>query len=239
VLAGEIFGPAQMRSATSETGPRLMPDRALPYMLRAGSGGPVVASAPYKDLRFLAGAGAVYATPADLVAFVGKVREGRFGEELRKWAEQGEKDEWRGWYGRINGYEASLDLLPSQDLAFALVTNLRSAATWQLRQRIQDLLVDSPVLAIPLPPARTASFEPSSDLVGLYGDPDDPVEIAILEGELARDGNQIYPMAGAKYYIPVSGSTMRFHRRDGNVESIVTTFGDGKERILPKLLPPA
>jgi len=238
VLAEDIFKPAQMTSAMSETGPRLMPNRALPYILGAGKGGPAIEAAPYKDLRFLAGAGSVYATPADLVAFVRKVRDGAFGEELQRWAKTGDKDKWRGWYGRINGYEASLDLLPSQDLVLAMVSNLQSAANWRLRQRIHDLLVGRSVLAIPLPPARAATFEPPSDLVGLYGDRNDPVEVAVHEGELYRDENQIYPVAVDKYYIPVSGAMMRFHRQNGIVDSIVTTFDDASERVLRKVAAP-
>ncbi|HKF44057.1 MAG TPA: serine hydrolase domain-containing protein [Thermoanaerobaculia bacterium] len=234
-LAESVFKPAQMNFAVGETGPRLMPDRALPFVLRAGRVGPAVEAAPYKDLRFLAGAGSVYATPADLVAFARKARDGGLGEELQSWINAGGKDKWRGWYGRVNGYEASLDLLPSQDLVVVLLSNLQSAANWQLRQRIHDLLLGRPVLAIPMPPARAAGFEPSSDLVGLYGDLDDPVEVAVHEGEIYRDENQIYPIAGDRYYIPVSGNTMRFHRQEGKVDSIVTTLPDGSERVLRKL----
>src|SRR5262249_4192138 len=133
-LAEGVFKPAGMSTAMSETGPRLMANRALPYMLRAGKSGPAVEAAPYKDLRFLTGAGSVYATPADLVAFARRARDGAFGEELHSWARGGDRDEWRGWYGRGNGYEASVDLLPSQDLVVVLVSNLQSAANWQLRQ---------------------------------------------------------------------------------------------------------
>jgi D-alanyl-D-alanine carboxypeptidase len=237
-LAEEIFKPAQMTSAMSETGLRLMPNRALPHILGAGKGGVAVESAPYKDLRFLAGAGSVFATPADLVAFARKALAGAFGEELQTWADAGDKEKWRGWYGRINGYEASVDLLPSQDLVVAMVSNLQSAANWQLRRRIQDLLVGRPVLAIPMPPARAANFEPPFDLVGLYGDRDDPLEIAVHEGELYRDESQIYPIAGDKYYLPVAAFTMTFHRQNGNVDSIVTTFADGNERVLRKVPAP-
>jgi CubicO group peptidase (beta-lactamase class C family) len=237
-LAEDLFKPAHMSSATSETGPRLMPRRALPYMLRAGKGGPAAEAAPYKDLRFLTGAGSVFAAPADLVAFARKVRDGAFGGELQSWAKAGDTDEWRGWYGRGNGYEASVDLLPSQDLVVVMESNLQSAANWQLRQRIRDLLVGRSVRAIPLPPARAASFEPPSEVVGLYGDPSDPVAVAVHEGELYRDENQIYPVAGGKYYIPASGATMRFDRQNGNVHSVVTNFDGGSERVLRKVAAP-
>ncbi len=237
-LAEEIFKPAQMKSAMSETRPRLMPSRALPYVLGAGKGGPAIETAPYKDLTFLAGAGSVYATPADLVAFARKARDGALGEELQGFTNAGDKDTWRGWYGRTVGYEASVDLLPSQDLVVAMVSNLQSAANWQLRKRIRDLLVGHPVLAIPMPPARAANFELPSDVVGLYGDRNDPLEFAVHEGELYRDESQIYPIAGDKYYIPVAGFTMRFHRQDGNVDSVVTTYDDGRERVLRKMAAP-
>jgi hypothetical protein len=128
-----------------------------------------------------------------------------------------------------------VDLLPSQDLVVVLVSNLQSAANWQLRQRIRDLLVGRSVLALPMPPARAANFEPPSDVVGLYGDRDDPVEVAVHEGELYRD--EMY-LAGDKYYIPVAGFMMRFHRQNGNVDSIVTTFADGSERVLQKVAAP-
>jgi len=237
-LAEEIFKPAQMSSAMSATGQRLMPNRALPYVLSAGRVGPAVESAPYKDFRFLTGAGSVYATPADLVVFARKARDGAFGDELQSWTNAGDKDKWRGWYGRTIGYEASVDLLPSQDLVVAIESNLQSAANWQLRQRIRDLLVGRSVLGLPMPPARAANFEPPSDVVGLYGDRDDPLELVVHEGELYRDESQIYPIAGEKYYLPVAGFTMRFHRHNGRVDSIVTTYADGSERVLQKVAAP-
>jgi CubicO group peptidase (beta-lactamase class C family) len=47
VLAERILRPARMTGATSESGLRLMPRRALPYILGAGSHGPAVERAPY------------------------------------------------------------------------------------------------------------------------------------------------------------------------------------------------
>lgn len=234
VLAEKISRPAQMTAATSETGLRLMPNRALPYILGAGSHGPAVERAPYADLRFLTGAGSVYATPADLTAFARKAREGSFGEELKSFASQGDPQEWRGWYGRFNGYEASVDLLPSQDVTFAMVSNLQSATNWQLRKRIHDLLLGRPVSAIPLPPPRVANFEPPSDVVGIYGEGDDAIEIFVRDGELYRDETQVYPIAGDRYYLPPSAFTMRFHRQDGHVDSLVTTYADGSEKTRQK-----
>jgi hypothetical protein len=119
-----------------------------------------------------------------------------------------------------------------------MVSNLQSAANWQLRERIRGLLLGRAVLPIPMPPARASGFEPSADVVGLYGDRNEPLEIAMKDGVLYRDENQIYPVAGEKYYIPASGATTWFRRQDGKVVSVALTFGDGNERVLQKLATP-
>ena len=237
-LADFVFKPARMKSARSETGRRLMPNKALPYQLVPGDVKTAIAATPYKDLRFLTGAGSVFATPMDLLHFVRAAQAGVFGSELRDWSYRGDAKKWRGWYGRTNGYEASVDILPSENLVFVFLSNLQSAANWQLRQRIQDLLLGRPVVSMTLPPPRVQSFEPTTSVVGLYGDRGSPVEIAIEDGELVRDENYIYPIAGNSYYIPVSGSTMRFDRApDGVIDSVVTIWGNGRETVLPKLPP--
>ena len=43
---------------------------------------------------------------------------------------------WTGWYGRINGYEGSVDYLPSADITIVLLSNLQSGANWQIRERL-------------------------------------------------------------------------------------------------------
>ena len=60
----------------------------------------------------------------------------------------------------------------------------------------------------------------------------DPVQVGLHEGELYRDETQIYPIAGNRYFLPVSGFTMKFHRQNMNVDSIVKIYDDGSERVL-------
>ena len=84
VLAERIFRPASMASATDETGEQLMMNRALPFRLGAGAVNTEVASARYKDLGFLTGAGSVYATAEDLLRFVRALHDGRFGSVSQK-----------------------------------------------------------------------------------------------------------------------------------------------------------
>ncbi len=231
VLAERVFRPAGMTSATGETGQRLLPRRAMPYRLGADDGRLVVKNAPYKDLRFLTGAGSVYATPRDLLRLVRAVESGAFGSEAAERAFSGDPTAWRGWTGRTNGYEAFLDVLPAEGLVFVFLNNLQSAANWQLRDRIRNLLVGQPAAAVPLPPPVAEPFEDPEALVGSYG----PAEIRLEDGALFRGDNEFYPVDGQRYYIPASGTVMRFRRDSaGTADAIVTIGGDGEERILPR-----
>ncbi|HEV8357146.1 MAG TPA: serine hydrolase domain-containing protein [Gemmatimonadales bacterium] len=231
ILAERVFRPASMTSATDETGQKLMAGRALPYVLERGPRSVTVASAPYKDLGFLIGAGSVYATAGDLLHFVRALHRGTFGSVARKLLGTPGDTAWTGWYGRINGYEGSVDFLPSADITVVLLSNLQSGANWQIRQRVRSIMVGRPISGIAAPPAVAPAFENPAQFVGLYGDPADPVGVVEKDGRLLRDGNEFYPISGGRYYLPASGATMRFARdSSGNVDSMLTRFGTAPER---------
>jgi CubicO group peptidase (beta-lactamase class C family) len=231
ILQEFVFEPAQMSSAVSETGQRPMPRRAMPHRLGADEEQVVVKKSPFKDLRFLTGAGSVYATAQDLLTFVASVSSGTFGVAVRDEVVGGDPDEWRGWAGRTNGYEGWVDIHPGRDLVLVVLTNLQSAANWQLHEQIRNVLIGQPSRTIPLPPAVTASFEEPESLVGSFG----PAEITYADGELSRGDNEFYPTDGGRYYIPASGTLMRF-RRDttGRVDAIISIGGDGRENVLQR-----
>jgi CubicO group peptidase (beta-lactamase class C family) len=240
VLRDRIFGPASMTAASGETGQQLMPRRALPYRLGASAGAIVVASASYKNLGFLTGAGSVYATAEDLFRFARALRNGVFGPAGKTRVAESAGQTWRSWYGRTNGYEASVDVLPAADLTFVFLSNLRSAANWQVREQVKNLLAGRTAAAIPRPPPPLdASFETPDSFLGSYGDPSDPIVVAMVDGHFFRDDNEFYPIAGGRYYIPASGSVMRFRRTgDAIVDGIVTvTPWNGAERLILKLPP--
>ena len=228
-LAERILGPAGMASAVSETGQSLMPHRAMPYRLGAENRKVAVKSAPYKDLRFLTGAGSVFATAQDLLRFLQAIHDGTFGGGLWDQMFGSEAASWSGWTGRANGYEASVDVFPAQNLIFVFLSNLRSAANWQTRERIQDILLGRTTGSVPLPPPVADEFEEPESLVGSYG----PARIMLAEGRLFRGDNEVYPIEGGRYYIPASGSLMRFRRdSDGVVDAIISLRGGGKETVL-------
>jgi CubicO group peptidase (beta-lactamase class C family) len=240
VLAERIFRPASMTSATDETGEQLMMNRALPYRLGAGAVNVTVASAQYKDLGFLTGAGSLYTTAEDLLHFVRALHNGTFGSVAEKQLGARTDTVWTGWYGRINGYEASVDFLPTQDLTFIFLSNLRSAANWQIREQVRQILRGRAVIAIASIPPVAPSFEPPSAVVGAYGDPADPLVISEADGRLFRDESEFYPIAGGRYYLPASGTTFRFVRGStGSVDSVVTRFPwAAQERALGRIARP-
>jgi CubicO group peptidase (beta-lactamase class C family) len=224
VLQDRIFLPASMATSSGETGQQLMPQRALPHRLGASAGAVVVANAAYKHLGFLTGAGSVYATAADLFRFARAARNGLFGPSGKARTTEQDGQMWRSWYGRTNGFEASVDLLPGSDVTFVFVSNLRSAANWQIRERVKNVFVGRESDAMIRPPSPLPGpFEPPDSVLGPYGDPSDPIVITMVDGHLFRDDNEVYPVAGERYYIPASGSVMRFRRTSaGIVDALVT-----------------
>ena len=240
VLAERIFRPAAMTLATGETGARLMPGRALPYILGAGATTTAVISASYKNLGFLTGAGSVYASAADMLHLVRALRAGKFGSAAAQEHLGDPADTtWSGWYGRTDGYESSVDYLPAQDLTFVFLSNLRSTANWQLRIQVRNVLRGHPVMPLASVPAVVPPFEPVESIVGPYDDAPDSIVISHVDGRLLRDGDDIYPMAGGWYYEPASGAMMRFARdAAGAVDSMVTRYPwSGKERAMRRLGP--
>lgn len=168
-LAYRVFKPAGMTSAISETGQRLMPRRARPYRLGADDGEVLVKSTPYKDLGFLTRADSVYATAEDLLHFVQAIHDGVFGEELWDQVFDADATTWSGFTGRTSGYEASVDVLPSRNLTFVFLSNLQSAANWQVREQVQSLLLGREPAVISLPPPVAEPFEEPGSLVGSFG----------------------------------------------------------------------
>lgn len=229
VLAEKVFEPAGMAAAIGETGRGLMPRRAVPHVLGVEAGHLAVKAAPNKDLRFLTGAGSVYATAEDLLRFVLAVRDRVFGGDIAEEAFGVEPGQWVALAGRTNGYEASVDVLPTVDLTVVFLSNLQSATNWQLRERIVSLLDGRSAEPIPLPPAVATRFEDPAELTGTFG----PAEITVEAGRLFRGENEFYPVVGGRYYIPASGTFMRF-RRDvsGRVDAILSTSGNGRETVL-------
>jgi CubicO group peptidase (beta-lactamase class C family) len=234
ILAEQVFRPAGMTGAIDETSQQLMSGRVMPYRFSVDGAQLVVASAAYKDMSFLTGAGSVYATAEDLLNFANAMRAGTLGKAAQEQVKAADGS-WRGFYGRNNS-EASVDVLPSSGITLVLLANLRSAATWQLRAQLKNLLQRKPTTAIQRPGPVGPRFEPTSSFVGKYGNPSDPVEISEVEGKLYRDEIEFYPTDGERYCSSASGFIFRFRRNaSGSVDAMVTVNASGQETVLPRI----
>jgi CubicO group peptidase (beta-lactamase class C family) len=235
VIKSRIFEPARMSSALEETGEQLMPGRAAPYHLGIGDGRAVVENEPYQNLSFLSGAGSTYATATDMLRFVRAMRAGTLGAAARKELLGDTVQAWHSWYGRTNGYEASVDFRASDDVTVVFLSNLRSAANWQVRGQIKHALDGDAPTTIGIAAPAAAPFEDFSTLPGTYGTPDNPVPVDTADGKLIRDGDEVYPTSDGWYYMPTSGSLMRFHRdASGAADAMITRLA-GKETSKPRM----
>ena len=235
VLAERVFDPAGMRNAMSETGRELMTHRASPYTLGTTDGRITALNVPYKDLRFLTGAGSVYASAEDLFHYVRAMHAGVFGPELWDQAVDADAMEWRGWTGWTSGYEAYMDVLPAEDLTLLLLTNLRSMVTWQTRQAVRTLLNGDQVEPFVLPPPRAEPFESFASVTGIYNRNGSLVEIRLEEGRLFRGDNEIYPTTDERYFTPASGSFVAFRRNEqGEVEALLSP-PDDEQSAMPRI----
>ena len=155
---------------------------------------------------------------------------GAFGKDYSKKVFDGDPAKWQGWTGRTNGYEASVDVLSSEELTFVFLSNLQSAANWQLREQIRNALAKQPVTPVPLPPPVAEQFEDPAAIVGRYG----AAEVAMVDGRLFRGENEFHPIAGRRYYVPVSGTIMHFRRNAaGAVDALVSISGE-RETVVPR-----
>lgn len=237
VLDERVLRPAGMASSSDETGQRLLPGRATPHGLGTVDGRVAVKTVPPRDLRFLTGAGSVYATAGDVLRLARAVERGVFGPGVRASFRGSDPGAWQASEGRTNGYNAFLDLHPASDLTFVFLSNLQSSANWQIRAGIHAILEGERPAPVALPPPVAPGFEAPEDIVGLYDGGGTPVEIAVRDAGLFRADNEFYPVEGDRYYIPGSGSVMRFRRDASGVVDALVTLREGGDSVYPRIRP--
>jgi CubicO group peptidase (beta-lactamase class C family) len=137
--------------------------RAKGYVPEAGG----VREAPYQDLSFLVGAGAVYSTPRDLLKLLWADVSGKLGEGARQSALRGSKVSWNG---STNGFRAFADYDTTTGLAIVFTGNLHSGAVDQLRDAVQKLLAGQAPAPARLPPVARVAVARGvlRDYEGLY-----------------------------------------------------------------------
>ncbi len=232
VLKERVFVPAKMKSATSEDTRLPMSMRAYPYYLGTSDAAVTTINAPFKDLSFLTGSASVFATATDLNSFLTAMKTGALAVESRF---NQESKSWRGWTGRSSGYEAYLDVLPYRDLRLVILTNLRSAATWQVRDNLRKILSNEMTKPIVRPLHVKEPFESHQSLTGSYNNNGSAFTINIQRGKLYRGDNEFYPVDGNRYYIPASGTIMKFRRNDSDQVDAIIQIRGTRETIIPRI----
>ncbi len=235
VLRRRIFEPASMDRATCESSRHLMKDRAYPFFLGTDDAGLTVVKAQPKDLSYLHGAGSIYATALDLFRFNTALKNGILGIDRQEQQTDSAARRWIGWTGRTSGYEGYFDILPAAEWTLIILTNLRSAATWQIRNEIRNILARKKRTPIAFPPPIANAFESMKSLNGRYDNNGNQIVISQRDGKSFRGENEFYPIAGKKYYLPASGTTMIFKRNKSGEVKGIEQIRSGKNNFFPRI----
>jgi CubicO group peptidase (beta-lactamase class C family) len=197
------------------------PDANAPDMPRAASYIPVmggVEPAPFQDLSYLVGAGALFTTTRDLHRILWADVSGQFGEGARQSALRGGKINWNG---STSGYRAFADYDTTTGHAVIFAGNLHCGAVDQVRSTVARLLAGEVPAAPVMPPAHPAVVDVARlrSYEGLFDIAGNP-RLAVRATESGLDVNGWALMA--------TGDSTFFSLRDfGTVKAV----GNGSGRI--------
>ncbi len=226
IIEDMVFGPAGMSTASDVGKNTPNVSSAVSNYLMTENNELVIAEAPEKHLGFLTGAGSVHASATDLLKFKHALEKDVFSTGLWKKVVKPKSSKWTGWNGRTNGYWSYLNILPSQDITLIILTNLGSAATWQIQAQLQNLLSNKGVSKIDFPPEIATPFESLETLAGNYDNNGRLIEIKMKNGRIYRGENEFYPISDNRYYTLGSGSIIRFRKNEsGQVDALIQIRG--------------
>ncbi|OJJ14264.1 hypothetical protein BKI52_43035 [marine bacterium AO1-C] len=236
VLQERVFKPAKMTNASDTPQRPLLPNRASGYFLGTHLNQLSVVNAPLKDLSFLVGAGSVFATAEDLFHLLEALKQSSLNTPIWKNTQKRNPQQWQGWTGRTNGYEAYMDVLPAKGYSLIILTNLRSVATWQVRKQIRLLLNQQAMTQVLLPPPVKSSSIDHEKIIGQYKNNRGAIiRINNQNGKLFRQESEFYPIDNQTYYIPISGTKMKFRfNKKGKADAIIQIRSNG-EVVLPRV----
>ncbi len=235
ILAAKVFEPANMKFAQDESRNSLNENVAAPYFLGMVDQKITAVEGSGKNLSFLKGAGSVYASAEDLFNFLKTAKSGELGKNSFYNRVNGKNSSWRGWAGRTSGYEAYMDVLPSQNIALIILSNVRSSATWQIRSQLRNLLQNGSYQPVILPPALVQNKTSPKSLVGNYDNNGFEVKISLKKGKLFRGDNEFYPIDEERYYILASGTIMKFRfNKSGEAVALIQIRGE-REIVMPRI----
>lgn len=223
LLRERIFEPAGMRDAIDPAPGRLIPRAAAGYVPGRGELWP----APPKDPAFLAGAGSVYATAADLWSFVQAMRADELGVPFSAYAQDGRVS----WTGASNGYFAYIDTHPDDELTCIWVGNSWGGCAGALRSALPALWRGEEAPPPADAPALTATAGPD-ELAACVGEyevrPGATHTVRVLGGELWLADSMILACGDDRWWHQPWQCELRFVRNDdGEVTALEQHIGGG------------
>jgi CubicO group peptidase (beta-lactamase class C family) len=218
LLTEYVLEPAGMQS-TFDVGSRVvLKGRAASYAFDTDG----LLNAPPQDVSYLVGAGSVYSTPRDLLAFQRALLAGTYGELAKEWLVRENGD--LGSNGLAAGFRAFADYDAESGISVIVASNLVSGALDRIRNALPDIAAGRDV-ETPLPiDAKAAQVEPKllQNYVGDYElRPGRNLELRIIDGRV-RMGDWLL--------IPTSNTTL-FSPQDYAVISVISDEAGAVERL--------
>lgn len=230
VLEARVFGPAGMTSAFDGDFRSVLPGRAASYM--PGEDG--LLNAPLVDLSFLAGAGSVFCTAADLERFFRAYRAGAFGDAA--WGSL-QRDGGISWLGATNGFQAFLVFDPESDMLSVFTGNTFGGGPGQLREALPRLVRGESVAGRPRPTAEVVP-DPARlyEYVGEYETrPGATLPVAVRDGRLMIADSVVVPLSDTRFYFQNWSQPLEFVRDAAGAWTLTSTDADGTLRTWPRV----
>jgi CubicO group peptidase (beta-lactamase class C family) len=222
VLAERVVKPARLQDTVHASSRVVVPRRASSYVL--GPDG--VKNSPLIDVSFLAGAGSLFSTPADLFRLLLAVREGKLGESARLSVTSRPRVAWNG---NTSGFRAFFDSDPATGLTVAFAGNMMSGAIDRLRADLPRLLAGEVVADPQRVRPNTVRLDPA--LLARYAG--DYLLGGTTPFTVVVDGNTLE--TGGRILVPVSETSFFSYADYGTVK--VVTKADGRVERLDWVLP--
>lgn len=232
LLTEYVLEPAGMQS-TFDVGSRaVLRNRAASYAFDTDG----LLNAPPQDVSYLVGAGSVYSTPRDLLAFQRALLVGTYGKLAKEWLVRENGD--LGSNGLAAGFRAFADYDAESGVSVIVASNLVSGALDRIRNALPDIAAGRDV-AVPSPiDAKAAQVDPSllQNYVGDYElRPGRNLELRIIDGRVRMGDWLLIPTSDTTLFSPQDYAVISvISGGDGVVERLDWTTG-GNTYPMPKV----
>jgi len=232
LLTEYVLNPAGMKS-TFDVGSRVvLANRAASYAFDTDG----LLNAPPQDVSYLVGAGSVYSTPRDLLAFQRALLAGTYGKLAQEWLvrENGNM----GSNGLAAGFRAFADYDAETGIGVIVASNLVSGALDRIRNALPEIAAGEKVETPSPIDAKAARVDPKL-LQSYAGDyelrPGRNLELRIIDGRVRMGDWLLIPTSDMTLFSPQDYAVITVVSDDsGEIERLDWTTG-GNTYPMPKV----